>query len=388
MQNKKSLKFLILAPSHPIPINNGSHLDTLGLIETLANFESQVLVMSFSKKSILETFNSITISSVPRSRNIFKLIFGLLPWQASSRKLSSKQIAMGLKFAPDYIVCIQEYAFVSLRQIERVLDNTPRVILRRANEEIKFIRAARAGATIAKRIYLMLEEFRFYILKNKWDLRSELELWDIASDFESRSHQIKKNTGPVFPTLPYDLSQKKINNEKIIIYIGNLSLGHCIEGLRWFIENCWGSITKQEPESKLMLAGLNPTNDFKEFAQSHGVQIIPNPVDTDKLLINSSIFINPIFQGSGVNMKLCRPAQFEIPIVSTLFGARGYIDKLKSLKVTNDPNEFTRLIVELLRNQTLQKVIGGKLKSEIGIFLGSNKQNEIYKILSEKYNED
>jgi hypothetical protein len=87
-------------------------------------------------------------------------------------------------------------------------------------------------------------------------------------------------------------------------------------------------------------------------------------------------------------MKLCRPAQFEIPIVSTLFGARGYIDKLKSLKVTNDPNEFTRLIVELLRNQTLQKVIGGKLKSEIGIFLGSNKQNEIYKIISEKYNED
>ena len=388
MLSKKHPKYLVLAPSHPLPISNGSHLDTLGVIETLTKFEAEVLVMSFSKKTSLDSFKSTTIFSAPRSRNLFKLFFGVLPWQATSRKLNSKQITMATNFAPDHIVCIQEYALVSLRQIERELGYSPGIILRRANDEVEFIRAARTGVSIPRRIYLKIEEFRFHILEKSWSQRHELELWDIAPDFECIGSQIMKNTGPVFPNLPYDLSRKKAINKKTITYVGNLSLGHCIEGLRWFILNCWETIAKLEPESKLVFAGLNPPTNLLQLAKQYGVQIIANPLETDELLINSSVFINPIFQGSGVNMKLCRPAQLEIPIVSTHFGARGYSEKMKSLKVTSNPDEFIAYIIELLRNYQMQRAIGSQLKSEIQIFLGNNEQNEIYKILCERHYED
>lgn len=388
MPKSKRLRYLVLAPSHPLPVSNGSHLDTLGIVETLENFGAEVLVLSFSKTPRIDYHHLTKIASAPRSRNPFKFLFALTPWQATSRRLTSSQVLMAIDFAPDNILCIQEYAFLSLKQVERKLPVPPKVILRRANDEIVFIRAARSGASMLRRLYLMSEELKFHVLERKWSNRKELELWDIGSGFRNDSMQIRRVIGPIFPDLPYDLSEKENINKKSVIYVGNLSLGHCVDGLRWFIANCWPSIAEREPESKLVIAGLNPTLSLLELANENAIEIIANPLETDSLLISSSIFINPIFQGSGVNMKLCRPAQFEIPIVSTHFGARGYLDKMKSIRIANTPNEFADNVVELLRDFDLQKAIGLQHKSEIEIYLGSNEQNAMFTILSERHNED
>jgi hypothetical protein len=61
-----------------------------------------------------------------------------------------------------------------------------------------------------------------------------------------------------------------------------------------------------------------------------------------------SAFLNPIFcQARGCSTKLATGLAWEIPILTTPVGARGYVQIEGGLTAAEDPREFVRLMVEL-----------------------------------------
>lgn len=96
------------------------------------------------------------------------------------------------------------------------------------------------------------------------------------------------------------------------------------------------------------------------------------------LLIISDLAINPMFHGSGTNLKMFEYMAAALPVVSTRLGARGIeADNTKHLLIS-EPDNFKNNIIQLLRDDQLYKNISANSRQ-----LVENKYD--WKIISNKF---
>ncbi|HET7525981.1 MAG TPA: glycosyltransferase family 4 protein, partial [Burkholderiaceae bacterium] len=91
------------------------------------------------------------------------------------------------------------------------------------------------------------------------------------------------------------------------------------EAARWIIE----TLAPARPDWRFIIAGgCGPRAGVSpRTANVHVLGIVD---DLHELLIDADIALNPVSQGSGINMKLFEYQQCALPVLSTPFGARGF----------------------------------------------------------------
>ncbi len=151
-----------------------------------------------------------------------------------------------------------------------------------------------------------------------------------------------------------DYSIKHLGDGNFILFTGSLLFLPNLEGLLWFLRNCYSTILSYHPNLVLKITGAYNKKIKNKITKKYKNVIFTGFVSDEKmkeLLTHCKCIISPILSGSGIKIKNLEAIQLGIPIVMTEFSARG-IDKVNENKIkfckTNTPEEFTFKLLEIL----------------------------------------
>lgn len=119
-------------------------------------------------------------------------------------------------------------------------------------------------------------------------------------------------------------------------------------GLFWFLENCWADLLSNGDYSLEVIGAWSKESESvltKNYSNIHFCGF----VDNLGAALKGSIMIVPIFEGSGIRMKILESAQLGVPFVSTSVGCMGLLfENRKHCYIADDAKEFVSAI-ELLK---------------------------------------
>ena len=105
-------------------------------------------------------------------------------------------------------------------------------------------------------------------------------------------------------------------------FIGLYSYLPNLEGMKWFVRECWPLIKEQVPDARLRLVGKDTDGPLKPNAPA--VDALGYVADAGSEMATWSAMIIPIRQGAGTRVKIADAFSRKCPVVSTKLGAYGY----------------------------------------------------------------
>lgn len=133
-------------------------------------------------------------------------------------------------------------------------------------------------------------------------------------------------------------------------YLGNLNTPNNVEGVLWFIHEVWPQVLNRRPGTTMQLAGSKPAEAIRTAAaQAPGLTLIENAPDAVDIWRNARVLVNPVFGGSGVNIKSVEMLFAPGHRVSTTQGLSGLPDTIRQcFHVANEAAMFAGHVVSLL----------------------------------------
>jgi glycosyltransferase involved in cell wall biosynthesis len=152
--------------------------------------------------------------------------------------------------------------------------------------------------------------------------------------------------------LPKEVERKPLR----LIIATTYSWVHNVNGLIWFMESVLPLVLKKFPEVEIELIGKNPPEIFKNNRNI----ILTGYVDKVQSYLNSaSIYIAPLFVGSGIRIKILEAMAMELPVIATSISAEGIFAKESDgLLISNDPEITATNVIRLLDNPSLCRDLG------------------------------
>lgn len=140
-----------------------------------------------------------------------------------------------------------------------------------------------------------------------------------------------------------------------LAFLGNLNAPNNVQGIHWLVEDVMPLVWAKRPQTVLHIAGSRPVESIKKLLSgSERLRLYENVPDVMAFLMGSSVLVNPVLSGSGVNVKTLDMLMTSRPIISTPQGVAGLVPELKSLcLVAQGPEVFARLLLEQLDNPAI-----------------------------------
>ncbi len=146
-----------------------------------------------------------------------------------------------------------------------------------------------------------------------------------------------------------------LETEKALTFIGTLSWEPNIDGICWFINNCWPGIQQKHPDCILYVLGKNPDERIKKAAAKQTQIIFTGFVENlDTYLQKTRAYIAPLRFGSGMKVKVLEGLYRGTPCVTTSVGAEGLkIRNGEEILISDEAKGFAENCVTLLEDELL-----------------------------------
>jgi len=151
---------------------------------------------------------------------------------------------------------------------------------------------------------------------------------------------------------PDKIQRKNIVGD--ILMVGNFYHGPNAEGILWFYNEVWAKVKNGFPNSKLILVGEMPQALKTVFLNDKDIDIAGLVSNLDFYYEKAGCVIIPIFNLSGIKLKLLEAIAYGIPIVSTTDGTIG-IENINTIEVANSPINFAQAIIKFLKSNNLNE---------------------------------
>jgi glycosyltransferase involved in cell wall biosynthesis len=121
-----------------------------------------------------------------------------------------------------------------------------------------------------------------------------------------------------------------------------------VEGVRWFLNECWPRIKREVPDARLRVAGRYSDGPLKPLGPD--VDALGWVEDIDAEMATWSVMVVPIHLGAGTRIKIALGFSRKCPMVSTSLGAYGYdIRDGEEMFLADGPEPFAGACVQLIR---------------------------------------
>lgn len=147
-----------------------------------------------------------------------------------------------------------------------------------------------------------------------------------------------------------------------LFHLGSMDWLPNIEGVNWFLSECWPLIHNTHPDLILYLAGRGFPDDIRQ-------KKIPNVicegeiVDAGAYMSDKPIMIVPLLSGSGIRVKIIQGMAAGKVIISTAIGAEGIeCTHQKNILIADKPEEIARAIDYCMANKEKLKSISFEAK--------------------------
>lgn len=359
------------------PRNSGGRVEALELSRALKSAGHRVSVTLMQREDIpsdqlrkhFDFFDDVqilrreSILSATRRRP-------LLPYQLASREFPGADIRVPGK--PDIVLVQHEWALPCARRVAAAHHST--IILRSHNDELAYLRSLRDAASLGpKKLYYALEYFRAarsFVPSFYSGVATTLTI--SAADGAFYDERGVRNAF-LAPSLGVDAVEEGSAplppQEPVLVFAGSLDMSYVVEGLNWFIADVLPRIRTAVPDARLSVMGRRATAELAAALEAaEHVDFLGEVDDVAPHLAAGRLFLNPVFSGSGINMKMGPPAQLGVPIVSTTVGARGLDALASSLAIADDAEGFARECVRLIHDDQLWRTRSAGLRHAISAY--------------------
>jgi polysaccharide biosynthesis protein PslH len=132
-------------------------------------------------------------------------------------------------------------------------------------------------------------------------------------------------------------------------YLGNLFSPNNVNGILWFLNEVVPKLRSEKPEIRIFISGSKPVDLVVQTTSALGVKLIASPDDVVPVLRNAHVLVNPVFAGSGVNIKSVEMLFCPAEIVSTSQGLAGLPTEVtQHFRCADSADSFSTQILDAL----------------------------------------
>ncbi len=371
------MKILILANKLPFPPRDGGSIATLQMLLGLqqAGNELSCLAMNTTKhafpvkeippdlQSSIRFIGVDCDTSVRPIRLAANLLFSKAPYIAERFNIRAFRKALHVLLQEESFDIIQfEGPYLSCYLDDIRNKSKARIILRAHNiEHLIWHRMALGERSALKKWYLgklarRLQSFELSLAKRV----------DSVVSISVHDEEYFRDRGIDTPmlTIPAGLNLKEYPLVKIpsyfsLFFIGSLDWLPNQEGLTWFLDFIFDELIEEEPELRFHIAGRNASAPFLKQLDHPNITFHGEVEDARLFMQSYGIMVAPLLSGSGIRIKILEAMALGRPVVTTSTGIEGIpAKKLPSVLVGDDPQDFKKLMLKLIRD-------GGKLNHKV-----------------------
>ncbi len=357
------MKVLFLCKKFPYPLKDGESIAVSNLCKELKSLgcDSTLLCMNTSK-------HYVDISSLPADYDHFSEIhtvdidntikplhalasiisgesyhirrFRSKAFEAKLIEILSRQhfdiIQLETLYLAPYVDTIRKYS-------------NARIVMRAHNVEHEiWERITSNTGSKLKKWYLkyLTHKLKEYELQQftSYDYLVTLTERDLAQ-FKTKGYKNGASAAPIgFESGMYPRIHTASGSQMSLCFIGSLDWVPNMEGLNWFLTQCWPVIHKKWPDISFHIAGRNTPKAIKDLK-------LPNVVihgeieDAAAFISAHSAMIVPLFSGSGMRVKIVEGMYLGKVVITTSLGKEGIEGEHKSdFLVANDVQGFVDAI--------------------------------------------
>ena len=133
-------------------------------------------------------------------------------------------------------------------------------------------------------------------------------------------------------------------------FIGLYSYSPNLEGMRWFVRECWPIVKRELPSARLRVVGRDSDGPLRPAGPD--VDALGFIADASAEIATWSAMIVPVLHGAGTRVKIADAFSRKCPVISTCLGAFGYdVQSGRELSLADDPDAFAAACVALIRDR-------------------------------------
>jgi len=195
----------------------------------------------------------------------------------------------------------------------------------------------------------------------------DIKLLQIHYDPQKNSKMVKigcfesvVNINPV--DIKNENSKRRSDHDFLFVITGTLGSYQTEVSVIPFLDNEYQELLKLLPESKLIVAGRNPSDKMKKVCSKYpSVQLISNPENMQEIIAQADIYICPTCVGGGLKLRVMDGLKAGLPVLTHAVSARGYSDfsKADCLFVYDNKDSF-----KLNLEKVIRKIKNGNLDSK------------------------
>ncbi len=251
---------------------------------------------------------------------------------------------------PDVILLEGLHTAAFLEDVRAFFPQPP-VVLRQSNVEYLLLKrnAASTKNPLLKAFYFdqyrLMKQFELHAMKNV-DAVTAITAFD-------RDIYLKELPGlncyvsPAGAEIPELIGHEREENK--LLAISNWRWKPNIDGLKWFLEEVWPSVLQKRPELEFDVIGDGLTSHFKNKYARQNIRFLGFVDDLEPHRQSATVFVAPLFSGSGMKLKIVEGMASGLPIVTTKIGAEGIeIEDGVHYQEANTKAEFEASILDLL----------------------------------------
>ncbi|MDX1413068.1 MAG: glycosyltransferase [Candidatus Promineifilaceae bacterium] len=144
-----------------------------------------------------------------------------------------------------------------------------------------------------------------------------------------------------------------------VIFVGNLSVFHNIDALRYLVLEIMPLVREQEPECNFQIVGSGAGREVRSLVRKPGIEFSGFVADLNMALNKSTLFIAPLRFSAGIQNKVLEAMTTGLPVVSTstVNAGLGAVAG-RELLVADEARSLADEVVRLLRKPHLRREIG------------------------------
>lgn len=147
---------------------------------------------------------------------------------------------------------------------------------------------------------------------------------------------------------PDQADEKK---ELCLFHLGAMDWRPNLEGIQWFLSECWQSIHQRFPALRLYLAGRGFPSSLMQRKDPH-VNCEGEIKDAHEFMNGKQIMVVPLKSGGGMRVKIIQGLALGKTIISTTIGAEGInYTNAKNILIADTPAEILNALEECMTDK-------------------------------------
>ena len=186
--------------------------------------------------------------------------------------------------------------------------------------------------------------------------KTAISLADVAvfptqQDVDNASRRYSSNNIVCHPYFSFGTHEQDLTKprEKDLVFIGSSGHPPNVDGLNWFLDSCWNTVSERSDVSRLWVIGDWDTKNFKNYPGVHFTKKI-SEANVNRIMRGSMIGISPLRFGAGLKRKTLQYLYSGLLTVATDYGLEGLSSEKDDIcwRRANTSGDFAAAVIKAL----------------------------------------